>query len=565
MNEFPPCSPVLGDDGRVVDAVLTLAGKKRHLFGRRALETEADLAAKVLAAGDVLPVFLGSGLGHAIEDVLAATDGPVAVVDKEHGIYAATGVRRLVERDDAERVLWIDAAGPDDVVAGLTRWQLLSGGKTLFAALHPAYARLDGAYYRTIGEQLETARAVGLRQRAAYPKFAGKKPRVLCIQRENYFIQPEILASLARLGAPARALTISPTAPARQFIAELLREILDFKPDFVFTLNHHGVDEGGMLTGLLSSLHIPLASWLVDNPELMLAGLDHLAGPDTMLFSCDAASVAGLTRRGHLVRYLPLACDPELFAPLPGLPREHPWRARVSFVGESFRGDVAARLKSGRFPAALLRAMTPLAALTRADPLAPVEGLLEGFPEAAAAYRELRPLSRRRAFDLAVVFNANRAYRERCLEQIMEFDPLLAGPASLGVAARGHPGARRIGYVYYNTDLPTFYQASEINFNTTGIHMRGALNQRLFDVPACGAFLLTDYTAQIEALFDLDTEIACYRDPGEIAERVRFYLAHPEERTRIAGAARRRVLAEHTYDHRLAELLVVMRQAYARG
>jgi len=545
-----------------VDALLSLDGKKRHLFGRRALDTEAALARTALAPGEVLPVFLGAGLGRALDTVLAATDGALAVVDKERAVYEATGVRSRLMREHGERVLWIDDADPDAVVAGLTRWQLLHGGKTLLALPHPAYLRLDGAYYRAIRDQLETARAVNVRQRAAYPRFAGKKPRVLCILRENYFIQPEALAALTRLGAPLSSVTIAPGAPAREFIAELLREILAFKPDFVLTLNHHGVDEGGMLTGLLASLDIPLASWLVDNPELLLAGLGHLAGPGTMLFSCDAASVAGLAQNGQRVRYLPLASDPELFKPLPGLPQHHPWRARVSFVGESFRGDVAARLKSGRFPAALLRALSPLTALAESDPHAPVTRLLADFPEAAAAYRDLSPPTRRRDFDLAVAFSANRAYRERCLAAIMEFDPLLAGPPSLKAATRRHPGARRIGYVYYNTDLPLFYQLSEINFNTTGIHMRGALNQRLFDVPACGAFLLTDHTPQIEALFDPEAEIACYRDPDEIPERVRFYLAHPEARTRIAKAARRRVLAEHTYDHRLAEMLAAMRQAY---
>jgi spore maturation protein CgeB len=45
------------------------------------------------------------------------------------------------------------------------------------------------------------------------------------------------------------------------------------------------------------------------------------------------------------------------------------------------------------------------------------------------------------------------------------------------------------------------------------------------------------------------------RDAGELRERVRHYLAHPDERAALAAAGRRRVLAEHTYRHRMERLL----------
>ena len=44
----------------------------------------------------------------------------------------------------------------------------------------------------------------------------------------------------------------------------------------------------------------------------------------------------------------------------------------------------------------------------------------------------------------------------------------------------------------YYKDLPLLYNACKINFNATSLQMKEAVNQRVFDVPACGAFLLTD-------------------------------------------------------------------------
>ena len=46
-------------------------------------------------------------------------------------------------------------------------------------------------------------------------------------------------------------------------------------------------------------------------------------------------------------------------------------------------------------------------------------------------------------------------------------------------------------------------------------------------------------------------------------ELVRYYLDHPKERQRFARQARKRVLACHTWVHRLQCLLAQMREVYA--
>jgi Uncharacterized protein conserved in bacteria len=92
--------------------------------------------------------------------------------------------------------------------------------------------------------------------------------------------------------------------------------------------------------------------------------------------------------------------------------------------------------------------------------------------------------------------------------------------------------------------------------------MKGAVNQRVFDVPICGGFLLTDHRRQMEDLFEPGREIISYQDPGEIPELVRHYLPREAERRRVTEAARARILAEHTYDLRLVSLVRTMRSIY---
>ena len=118
------------------------------------------------------------------------------------------------------------------------------------------------------------------------------------------------------------------------------------------------------------------------------------------------------------------------------------------------------------------------------------------------------------------------------------------------------------GIINYYDELPRFYAHSAINFNCTSKQMKGAVNQRIFDAPATGAFVLTDWRPQMDALFE-PHEIACYHDKEEIPELVRHYLAHPAERQAVARAGRERVLRCHTWAHRLKEMLDEMRRIYA--
>jgi len=81
---------------------------------------------------------------------------------------------------------------------------------------------------------------------------------------------------------------------------------------------------------------------------------------------------------------------------------------------------------------------------------------------------------------------------------------------------------------------------------------------RTFEVPGSGGFLLTDRVAHLERYFEIGREIAAFSSPGELIEQLRHWLSHPAERAAIADAGYRRVRAEHTYDHRFAEIFAAM-------
>ena len=251
--------------GRLADLVFKLGAKTWRLWGRSGETRELELAG-TLEAG-ALPVLIGSGLGVCLETLLEAGLGPVAVVDRERAVWEVAGVRARYEDDP--RVLWLDGDAAE-VMDALEAWREERGGGLLQVLAVPLYLRLDREHYRTVAERIAAGRRADFWARAKYPKFASTSPRILVLER-NYFLYREIRAALSRMGIEHQSVPIGDGDRAREgFVEDLLKAVVEFKPDFVLTVNHLGMDREGRLAGLLDRLNLPLASWFVDNPHLIL-------------------------------------------------------------------------------------------------------------------------------------------------------------------------------------------------------------------------------------------------------------------------------------------------------
>lgn len=88
-----------------------------------------------------------------------------------------------------------------------------------------------------------------------------------------------------------------------------------------------------------------------------------------------------------------------------------------------------------------------------------------------------------------------------------------------------------------------------------------ALNQRVFDVPATGAFLLTDYSPELEEHYRIGEEIVCFGNVEELKEKARYYLAHDAEREAIARNGYEKALKLPTITDRMR---AVIRQVHGQ-
>jgi hypothetical protein len=83
-------------------------------------------------------------------------------------------------------------------------------------------------------------------------------------------------------------------------------------------------------------------------------------------------------------------------------------------------------------------------------------------------------------------------------------------------------------------------------------------NMRLFEATGVGTLLLTDAKVNLPNMFTPGKEVVVYHTPQECVELARYFLDHEDERRAIAEAGQRRTLAEHTYCHRMEELVDVL-------
>ncbi len=546
------------EGGLLVDLRLWVDGHVRHLWGRDGRAREEELAASVPAG--TLPVFLGPSLGRCLE-LLAASGRPVAVVDRELPAQEASGVRQLLDR--APNALWLDQGDAKSVLARLEQWQRENGGLPLTPLMAPASRRLAPDLYAPLFHMLDAASRFW--RQARHPKFQSERPRILLLD-SPYFLLTEIKDALARLEIPFEALPVPAGGRgSAAFVESLLHRVLEFKPDFALCVNHLGLDREGRLTELLERLDLPLASWFVDNPQLILSNYPGLARPGIAVFTWDADNLESLRALGfENAHYLPLATDPGRFRP--GLEPRPEWRGRTSFVGDSMTRAVADSLREC---AAFPWLTRDYAALAEGFASARARSVEEYFdaarPDLAERLRGLAP-GDRLACESLVTWEATRQYRWSCVTALAPYAPVIGGDAEGWARAFApcamHPAPRLVGRLDYYADLPRFYPACEVTLNCTSRQMKGAVNQRVFDVPACGGFVLTDGQDQLAALFEPGREVVTFGSPEEIPELLPRLLDDAPMRRRITEAARARILAEHTYEHRLKDLCARMRESF---
>lgn len=508
--------------------------------------------------GKGIIVALGLGLGyHVYELAQRFPDTDILVVEASPEIYELAKKYGKVS-ELVDKIRFIVGLPADEVLKAITREQMKAGMAPL--AVFPLSSAVSAFphYYHPILTTLKNTISVRLWERLKYPKFKDDVIKVAIIDF-GYFLTREIERAIKRLGHRVEKVPIRKGEDGEVIVSRLMKKILEFKPDFFLTINHLGFDEEGALTSFFKSIEMPAASWYVDSPNIIIKGFDKNVSPYISIFLWDKWYIKDMEAMGfEEVAYLPLATDEEVFMPVKLSPLDiKRYGADVGFVGNSMVKPTMEKLeKVSTELHPLVEKMAQLLSSSRM----PFDEVLKTIDEDELKRVKSLAVQERLDLEAAILWRATLLYRLSCIEALKDFNPCIHGDKDWKKLLDN--GYRHGHSLNYYKELPVFYNACKVNFNATSLQMGQAVNQRVFDVPACGGFLLTDHQESLDELFEVGEEGITYKDKDEIPELVRFYLNNPEVRKKIAMKGKERVLKEHTYRHRLNKIIEVMKSKY---
>ncbi|MBO5622210.1 MAG: glycosyltransferase family 1 protein, partial [Butyrivibrio sp.] len=108
------------------------------------------------------------------------------------------------------------------------------------------------------------------------------------------------------------------------------------------------------------------------------------------------------------------------------------------------------------------------------------------------------------------------------------------------------------------TEMPFVFRRSKINLNITMRSIQTGIPQRIWDVLACGGFLITNDQPEIHEYFKAGYHLETYSDHKELIEKIRYYLIHEDERREIARNGYEEVAEKHSVLQRVITMIKVI-------
>jgi len=416
------------------------------------------------------------------------------------------------------------------------------------------YQRLNSA--SLLFKKYLTEQYSGEEQSISAAKIRIKRPssRVLAVDAP-YFVTGEIIRGLQRAGAEVELMGLNDNYKDNAqagviFIEKLLDRLQEYRPDFLLTVNHLGFDAQGFLVKELERLEIKSAVYYVDSPLFVLDDPGKLVSDASVIFCWDDYYLGRLKAYGFRnLEYLPLGTDERVFYPRDSAVIPMEYQPAIAYAADSLTSrsaEHAEYLTAEMNSPAVAEKITALMQVNNQAAPEILEAVAEGF--------KFQSSEQKRHFLAAWIMKVHQPQRLEVLKKLSPLGLKIFGDEDWRLHFdNGQPDLA--GRLRYFEQLPLLYAGMKIGFNSTSPQMPTGVNQRVFDIPAAGGFILTDYREALEDIFKPEQEIAVYHSAQEAHEKAAFFLSQPEIRRKMSESARAKILAGHTYKHRAEFIL----------
>lgn len=311
-------------------------------------------------------------------------------------------------------------------------------------------------------------------------------------------------------------------------------------------------------------MNVPLLCWEID-PAVDQIERRTTQSSKTFIFTYRRKHVNLYKQAGfHQCRYLPLASDPEKRRPVHFSERDAlRYKSQVAFVGSSMLESAVRyrdyiREKWSSFvshTASLNLPVEPIEVVLRIQRENFSEYMIDQIVQSRYPAFQDYIQSQSEGFQLELLLGEIAAAEKRAtyILNLLDFDVQVWGDQGWQVILEDKTKYR--GYAGHFGELNKIYAGAEINLDINRIYQMDIVTLRVFDVLACGRFVLTEYSEALAELFEVGVEVEAYRTFEELREKLAYYLERRDVRERIARRGHRKIREAHNLRARVQELL----------
>ena len=77
---------------------------------------------------------------------------------------------------------------------------------------------------------------------------------------------------------------------------------------------------------------------------------------------------------------------------------------------------------------------------------------------------------------------------------------------------------------------------------------------RVFEIPGCYGFLLTEYANHLEDYYKIGEDIDCFKNIPELIKKIKYYLINDKKRQTIADMGYAKTMKDHTFERRFNKI-----------
>jgi spore maturation protein CgeB len=373
-----------------------------------------------------------------------------------------------------------------------------------------------------------------------YRKFDSPPYKILYLDN-NYFLQKQSIRALHEMGHKVLTLTVEDNAQI--MLDKVLKAAVGFKPDCIISMNHEGFDKEGKIAAVLEELSLPVLIWYLDDFRFILPNFQNQVHENIIIFTFEKANIPFFREAGfHQVYYLPTATMLE--------------EKNVKFSSGSVTGNDMIVFVGNSFEDTKRRWYRTGYETFREEvhDTIPLTVFGNAFIDLLCNIQRDRFPSDQDFFHYCgyAAADATQRYRVLMLKRLHAFPICVYGDGYWSTLLQGMEIKSGVDP---EQEAPAVYRAAGININLSSTQLQSAVNLRVFDVPASGGFLLTDWRESLAELFDEKHELAVFHDADEAHKICDFYIRHPRSRNKIMAKARERVFKEHRLNQRLEKML----------